>query len=302
MIRLVLDLLVLFNSGAQFVSLPGTPVAIQQLDEGLAVACVNPSAVCIITPDSELEIMPYEVLEPRDMCMWSNELVVSDFAGSSVLVGNRMIPVPGNPDGTCEVNWNSSSASELAVALFDPGIVVLVEKDGSVSTLVEIPAVKSLSACDAEEDGDMDLFASGCGSGVFFIENVLSIPNVHYVGNIRAGVKRCCAVDMDGDGLMDVAGIACAEGGAGWWRNPGDLTERWIYTELEGFLEGPKGISCIGDSLIIVSLFSDVFFSSNDNIHLPPGFTCCYISSDGYVFLGHKFGFLLTMSVNGGFV
>ena len=55
-----------------------------------------------------------------------------------------------------------------------------------------------------------------------YIENRESLPVIHHVGIIQAGVKRCCAIDMDDDGLVDVVGIACAEGGAGWWENPGD--------------------------------------------------------------------------------
>lgn len=302
MIQLVLDLLYLLTSGAQIIPLPGTPVAIQPVNRGFAVACIDPSVVCVVDTNSEIDVLLLELDEPRDLSVWDTELVVSDFGGRSVVTGNRVIPVPGNPDGMCEVFWNSSSHSELAVALFDPGIVVLVNQDGSSSTLVEFTGVKCLSPCDADGDGDMDIFASGCGGGIIFIENASSLPIAHQVGIIQVGVKRCCAVDMDGDGFMDVAGIACAEGGAGWWRNPGNPAGRWVYHEIDGSLKGPKGISCSGDSLVIASLFSDVIFSFDSSFHLPGGFTCCHISHEGDVVLGHRLGFLVTVSGNGGFL
>lgn len=106
---------------------------------------------------------------------------------------------------------------------------------------------------------------------------------------------------MDGDGLTDVAGIACAEGGAGWWRNPGNTSDIWAYHEIDGSLEGPKGISCSGDSLVIASLSSETVFTFNSSLYLPGGFTCCYISGCGDVVLGHKLGFLVRIFVNGGF-
>ena len=142
-------------------------------------------------------------------------------------------------------------------------------------------------------DGDMDLFVSGFGSGVIWIENRGSIPVVHYIGAIEVGVKKCFAVDMDGDSLMDVAGIACAEGGAGWWRNPGCTDGEWECNVIDSYLSGPKDIWCRGDSIVIASLFSDAFVSFIPGIQFPEGFSCCCISDEGDIILGHRFGFLI---------
>lgn len=279
--------------------LPGIPVDIQPVDRGFAVACINESSICLVDWGPVTEVLPYRVLEPRRLCLWHGELLVTDFAGESIVLSSGRIPLPGNPDGMCELSWSSPSASELAVALFNPGMVLLVGQDSTVSMLVEMAGVKSLSPCDADGDGDTDIFASGCGSGVIYIENRESLPVVHHVGSIQVGVKRCCAIDMDDDGLVDVAGIACAEGGAGWWKNPGDPDRQWIYHEIDGSLKGPKGICCRGDSMVIASLFSSTFFSFDPELHLPEGFTCCFITEDGDVLLGHRFGFLIRMPDNG---
>ncbi|MCK5116957.1 MAG: hypothetical protein KAR44_10180 [Candidatus Aegiribacteria sp.] len=296
MIRVVLDLLNclhLLGSALQVIPLPGIPVAIHPLDRGIAVACIDPSVICTVDTDFVVDVLPWGVMQPRDICLWNGELAASDFAGESIVMNDRVIPLPGSPDGICEVFWNTPSAPELAVALFDRGIVVLVEQDGTVSTLLKMPGVKSLSACDADGDGDMDLFAAGCGSGVIFVENRFSHPVTHYVGTIQVGVKRCQAVDMDGDSAVDVAGIACADGGGGWWRNPGDIDALWEFHVLDSSLSGPKDICCRGDSIVIASMFSDVFISFMPGIRLPEGFLCSYIAGEGDVILGHRLGFLI---------
>lgn len=296
MIRLILDLLgclSLLGSAVQVIPLPGIPVAIHPLDGGIAAVCADRSLVCIVNADHTVDVLPCDVLEPRDICLWNGELAVSDFAGESIVMGDRVIPLRGRPNGICEVLWDTSSAPALAVALFDPGIVVLVEEDGTVSTLVKLPGAKSVSSCDMDGDGDVDLFASGCRSGVIAIENRASLPVAHRIGTIGAGVKRCFAVDMDGDSLMDVAGIACAEGGAGWWRNPGGTEGNWEFHPIDESLSGPKDIWCSGDSIVIASLFSDVFVSFLRGTRLPEGFLCCCISDEGGLVLGHRLGFLV---------
>lgn len=296
MIRLILDLLgclSLLGSAVQVIPLPGIPVAIHPLDGGIAAVCADRSLVCIANADHTVDVLPYDVLEPRDICLWNGELAVSDFAGESIVMGDRVILLRGRPDGICEVLWDTSSVPALAVALFDPGMVVLVEDDGTVSTLVKLPGAKSVSSCDMDGDGDVDLFASGCRSGVIAIENRASLPVAHRIGTIGAGVKRCFAVDMDGDSLMDVAGIACAEGGAGWWRNPGGTDGNWEFNPIDESLSGPKDIWCSGDSIVIASLFSDVFVSFLRGTRLPEGFLCCCISDEGDLVLGHRLGFLV---------
>ena len=218
MIRLVLDLiscLGLLGSAVQVIPLPGIPVAIYPLDGGIAAVCVDRSVVCIAGADRTVTVLPHEVLEPRDICLWNGELAVADFAGESIVMRDRVIPLRGTPDG-------------------------------SVSALVKLPGAKSLFSCD-----------------------------------------------MDGDSLIDVAGIACAEGGAGWWRNPGAADGKWEFHQIDESLSGPKDIWCRGDSIVIASLFSDVFVSFLPDAPLPEGFLCCFISGEGDIVLGHRFGFLL---------
>jgi len=229
MIRIVLDLiscLSLLGSAVRVIPLPGIPVAIHPVVRGIAAVCADPSVVCIADTGHTVDVLPCKVSEPRDICLWNGELAVSDFAGESIVMRDRVIPLRGRPDGICEVLWDTSSAPALAVALFDPGMVALVEEDGTVSTLVKLR-------------------------------------------------------------------IACAEGGAGWWGNPGGTYDRWEFHPIDESLSGPKDIWCRGDSIVIASLFSDVFVSFLPGAPLPAGFICCCISDEGDLVLGHRLGFLV---------
>lgn len=296
MIQHILELVCFLLSAARVVALPGSPVSIQAFNDGFAVACINPPLICFVDSSTVSSIPMMEISSPRDLCLWNGELVVSDFAAGEIIAGNRSFSVPGNPDGICELNWDSGSVSQLAIALFNPGSILLMNQDGSFSTLIEMPGVKSLSSRDIDNDGDIDIFASGCGSGVVLIENCNSLPVIHEAGSIQSGVKRCFATDMDLDGDIDVAGIACAEGGAGWWRNPGVPYAKWHYQEIDSSIEGPKDIFCMGDIVAVASINSGSYLSCDQEIQIPSGFTSCWMLEDSTLVLGHKLGFLVFLS------
>ena len=70
MIRLVLDLLnflILLGSAVQVVPLPGIPVAVHPLTGGIAVACIDRSVICVVDDGCSVDVMPYKILEPRDI-------------------------------------------------------------------------------------------------------------------------------------------------------------------------------------------------------------------------------------------
>jgi hypothetical protein len=98
---------------------------------------------------------------------------------------------------------------------------------------------------------------------------------------------------MDADGNVDIEGIACAEGGAGWWRNPGRPEGEWRYNEIDASLKGPKDIFCSGEIVLVASLFSDVFVFGYHEARIPSGFTSCWIQEDSTLVLAHKLGFLV---------
>lgn len=291
MTELVFQLYCLFLAGFQLVMFPGTPVDVMPLGTGFMVACHEPSSVFVVNRAGVAEDLPGVYAEPRGLTLWNGHWAVSAGRGRSVITEERVYTLPGEPWGMSPVQWSSDTS--LAVCLFTPGEVILLREGGGYTHLATVTGVKSVCAADADWDGDQDLFVSGCGSGVAVIENRNTEPVVHYIGSIGDGVKRIAVSDMDGDGFVDVAGVACAEGGAGWWKNPGNCRGSWEFIPVDETLQGPKDISAAGDSLVIASLFSPLFVSYCDGKSFPEGFTCCCTSASGTFAAGHRLGFLL---------
>ena len=291
MTALLLDLLLLLRAGFTITPLPGTPVDILCGDGAVTVVCAGPAGVWrlddagITSPDTELS-------EPRSLALWSGMIAVSDAGTGTVVSGERVYRFQGGVEGIATVDWYGDGIQRLAVCLFEPGAVTLLHRDGLRTVLAELPGAKDVKAADVDGDGDRDLFAAGCGTGVVVIENAEEGPLVHPVGNIGAGVKRIAAADMDGDGLTDVVGLACAEGGAGWWRNPGDPGLPWEFVHLLPELSGPKALAVSGDTLLIASLYSPLHLTGSHQ-RFPTGFiSCAFDGRDGIV-AGHRMGFLI---------
>ncbi len=272
----VLFILGVLRAGMWPVPLPGTPVDVVPFQEGFAVACSSPGGVYHVVPGEEPSLVPIVVEEPGCIVLWNGRPAVSDRARGRIAATEVSIPVPGVPEGICE-----TSDGNLLVCLFDAGELIELGPDGTWEVVAEVPGAKSVVSLD-----DGGFFASGCGSGVFCAHG----SEIEPVGNIGAGVKRLAVVRWNDDDLPDPLGVACAEGGAGIWENPGDEGE-WVYTGLWGELQGPKDVFSSGDSLIIASLFSPLVSTYLPGT-FPGGFQCCAFFSGGSV-AGHASGFLV---------
>lgn len=272
----VLFILGLLRAGIWPVPLPGTPVDVVPFQNGFAVACSSPGGVFHVVPGEEPVLLPVHVEEPGCIALWNGSPAVSDRTCRRVATPWGSMPVPGIPEGISE-----TSHGNLLVCLFDTGELIELGPDGSWRLLSDIPGAKSVVSLDGG-----GFFASGCGSGVFFSDGY----GVVHVGNIGAGVKRLEVIQWNGDDLPDPLGVACAEGGAGVWENPGDEGD-WEYTGLWGHLQGPKDIFASGDSVIIASLFSPLEISYLPGA-FPGGFQCCAFSGSATV-AGHSAGILV---------
>lgn len=291
MTALLLDLLLLLRAGFTITPLPGTPVDILCSQGTVTVACAGPAGVWR-PDDAGITPLDTELVEPRSLALWSGMIAVSDAGAGTVVSGERVYRFQGRVEGIATVDWFGDGIQRLAVCTFDPGAVMLLHRDGLRTVLAELPGAKDVKAADVDGDGDRDLFAAGCGTGVVVIENAGEGPVVHYIGNIGAGVKRIAAADMDGDGLTDVVGLACAEGGAGWWRNPGEPGLPWEFVHLLPDLSGPKDLAASGDTLLIASLYSPLHLTGS-GLRLPTGFTSCAFDDRGGLVAGHRLGFLI---------
>ncbi len=269
MTNLFFGLFFMFEAGFQIMPLQGVPVDMVQYGGGFLVSCIDPPSVLILEGDGMVSALPGVFHEPRNLAIWKGIPAISDFGAGRLFTGGTEVVMNGEPEGMAEVIWDRDQ--ELAVCLFSPGSVVLVDGDGGARQLAEVPGAKSVVAADANGDGLQDLFVSACGTGVVLLENRAGEAQAHYIGNIEAGVKRIAAYDMDGDGFPDVAGIACADGGAGWWRNPGEPASAWDYTPIDPLLQGPKDICIARGSIVIASLFSPLILSTHGDRELPGG-------------------------------
>lgn len=287
MTRVFFQLLSLFTSGIQLISLPGTPVDLFPAGDTILVLCSDPASLCRWAGHDTVDTLFSDLVNPVDVCMWQGDPAVSDPGSGKIVLPERRIEIPGEPAGICEVRWFPEEEPSLAVCLHCKGQVVLVNADGLITSVGEFPGARGVSSFDSDRDGDSDLIVSCCGSGVFLLENREGIPVVHPIGNIREGVKRVFPSDIDGDGLDDVVGIACATGGAGWWRNPGSAGSEWSYTVIDSLLQGPKNIWCTGDSVMVASLYSPVFFNYDTELKLPSGFISVFHTGDNLLLVGH---------------
>lgn len=291
MTDLFFGLFFMLESGFQIIPVQGVPVDMVPFETGFLVSCIDPPSVFFLGEDGLISSLPGVFDEPRNLAVWKGIPAISDFGAGRLFTGATEVIMKGEPEGMAEVVWDRDP--ELAVCLFSPGSVVLVEGNGETRQLAAVPGAKSVVVADANRDGLQDLFVSGCGTGVVLLENREGEAVVHYIGNIYAGVKRIVASDMDGDGFVDVAGIACADGGAGWWRNPGELSSAWVYTPIDPLLNGPKDICIARGSMVIASLFSPLILAGHGDGLLPRGFTSCSISDRGQILAGHRGGFLV---------
>ena len=272
----VLFILGLLRAGMWPVPLPGTPVDAVPFQDGFAVACSSPGGVYHVISGEEPALLPITVEEPGCIALWNGRPAVSDRACSRVAAEGISIPVPGVPEGIC-----ATSGGDLLVCLFDSGELIEVAPEGSWRVIARVPGAKSVQTLESG-----GFFASGCGSGVFHSPGSGVVP----VGNIGAGVKRLAVILWNEDDLPDALGVACAEGGAGVWVNPGDGGD-WEYTGLWDDLQGPKDIFASGDSVIIASLFSPLEISYLPGAY-PGGFQCCAFSGSATA-AGHSSGFLV---------
>lgn len=86
---------------------------------------------------------------------------------------------------------------------------------------------------DIDQDGDNDVFGSAMGDGVVvWWENTDGSGtswNTHSIDDSLAGAKAICVLDLNGDGLPDIAAAAKTDDVVVWYENPGTGSD-WAKT------------------------------------------------------------------------
>lgn len=192
-------------------------------------------------------------------------------------------------------DWNGDGQQAMVVSLRDAGRLVLLV-DGQAVPLAELPGARTVAAADTDGDGDDELLAACCGTGLHLVMNGEEGADtvVRRIGVLGEGVKSVVCLDMDEDGDPDAAGIACAEGGACWWENPGHSGSNWPRHDIDPAISGPKAIAVFGGNILLASLFSpSMLYGPGTARSLPRGCTACAFDACGDFVLAHRAGFVM---------
>lgn len=98
---------------------------------------------------------------------------------------------------------------------------------------------------DIDQDGDNDVFGSAMGDGVvIWWENTDGSGlswDIHFIDDNLAGAKAICALDLNGDGLTDVAAAAKTDNMVAWYENPGTGSD-WVKTVIVSDYSGANSV------------------------------------------------------------
>lgn len=93
----------------------------------------------------------------------------------------------------------------------------------------ELPGAYDVAVADFDGDGQLEVAASSWRKGNRFViyDPVDGQWTPHIIEENIGETRTVCAVDMNGDGRLDLLGSASAGNQVMWYENPGSLTQPW---------------------------------------------------------------------------
>ena len=168
-----------------------------------------------------------------DGTAWTEHTVDDSFNGSSVYAadvdGDGDTDVLGAAAGTDDINWWENTAGDGTA-----WIEHIVDGD--------FDSANSVHTADVDSDGDLDVLGSGqfedaitwwensAGDGTAWIE--------HTVDGAFDDAGLVYSADMDGDGDVDVLGVAANGADIAWWENTSGDGSAWTEHTVDGDFNG----------------------------------------------------------------
>ncbi|MSP13564.1 MAG: VCBS repeat-containing protein [Chloroflexi bacterium] len=125
----------------------------------------------------------------------------------------------------------------------------------------QLPGAYDVAIADFDGDGDLDVAASSWrkGNQMAWFENRNGVWIKHLIEEYINETRTIAAVDMDGDGLIDLVGTAADSNQVMWYKNPGDPVnqpwKKYIIDRVARPMHGhPVDMDGDGDVDIIMAL------------------------------------------------
>jgi type 1 glutamine amidotransferase len=187
--------------------------------------------------------------------VWTEQQIDTSFYGASFVFAEDV-----NSDGHIDILASAWSSCELAW-WENSGTNPITWTKHSIDAAFY--NAHEITAADMDNDGDMDVLgAAALTDEIAWFENNGLSPitwTKHLVDDDFDGARSVKAVDIDGDGLLDVAGAALLANRVTWWRNNGDTT--WTEYPIDStfgmsHMVYSRDIDADGDSDIVAAAYT----------------------------------------------
>lgn len=149
--------------------------------------------------------------------LWTKKAVITGFDYAQSVLSSDM-----DGDGDPDLLVTASNADKILWLENDQsGTTPWVQHE----TVVSLDGANYAEPCDFDQDGDMDVVATGGhADNVLWCENADGLGTAWITRIVETGfdgARQTKPADFDGDGDLDIVAVAANDGLVAWWRNRG---------------------------------------------------------------------------------